>query len=244
MEVLEYRAVFTDLDSLLDTRIATLLLLKPELANKLIETGEYLLREMDTFEFENEIVTLRAFDYFYKLRKAKLLTMAPPTNIIKIATKVILDYNLSADMKNPNNHFKILVNTYPYKLGMVDSAILMGKLTGLIGNIADINMVYLEPNEISIDYFKDNNVNTVILYDGYETISRAILKSGILSESNIPNINFLTSKPRFPLSKNNNLLANNFKYPEDIENVKKMISLVIPTTFLGDFLFSYAPVEK
>lgn len=243
MEEVEYRAVYTDLDSLLDTRIATIILANENLSKRLIETGTYLHRDTDVFELDGELISISSYDYLYRLRKPRILTVAPPTNVINIATKVIIDYNLSADINNPNNHFKIIVNTYPYNLTMMDSTILMGKFNGLVGNLADVKMIYMEPDKLSLEYFKDNNINTVILYDGFSLISRMIIKSGILQDGNIGNINFLTNKPRFPLSKNNKIIHNDYKYPFDLEELKGIMSMTIPTTFLDDFIFSYVPLE-
>lgn len=244
METIEFRAVYTTLDTLLDTRLATMMIAYPDLFKQTVTSRNYFKRDLHVYLEGDEMISLTFLDYLYNNRKPKILTIAPPTEAIHLCTKILVDYNMSADTKNVNNKYKILVNTYPYKLSNMDEVILMGKFNGIISNFADVELFYKHPDKVDFEFLLENNIHEMVVYDGFQWLTRALIISDMLKDGNILNMRFFTNPPKMLLSKNNQILSNGYKLPTPREEIEKMLRIVIPTYVVDETVFSCIDIDK
>lgn len=243
MEV-EYRGIYTTLDSLLDTRIASIQVLFPKLFNRLIETKAYLDRTSDLIKVDDELFSLKAIDAFYRGRNPLLLTIAPPTKIIYAILRLFGDYVSATDIYNSNNGFKLIVNTYPYDLNPLDANILIGKINGMLNDIATVEFVYLDEETMLVEDLDKYNIIDMVVYDAYRWFSRMLVRSNILVDGGILNKRLITTRPNVTLSKDNGILVDPSSTRSKDEELVDIIKYLISNAILDYDLFSYIPVDE
>lgn len=157
---IEYSTLFTDLDCLLDTRLATLHSFGKEAFDKTF-TDEYfsrlndIFKDIDNFEFEER----------YKNRNNSILEHSLSTHI----RDVVIDFvkktvsqplEGSAYILKP----KIIINTHPYSPSEDTINNIIKIFIKLTNEEADIQIVSMSINDITPKYVKDN-LSILILYD-------------------------------------------------------------------------------
>lgn len=158
------KKIYTDLDSLFDTRVVMLSLL----TNK----GEYQIGQHNYHKrFRDNFGTLsdRIFHYYYKYRSNQVLNVAPLTSVIDI----IKDYNLDSIEKDVTNIASTLyVNIYPYNLNSVSQNLLKIILSK---RLPDTNILFINVKlqELEPKWVKEN-INLFIAYNTIEWLNYSL----------------------------------------------------------------------
>jgi len=132
--------IYIDLDSILDTRLGTLLKLNEEAATKALE-GNYLTRDRD--EFNN--VNLEEYKLAYSNRDFETLTNSKITNIFKfLIPKLIIPRLNKTNPALYTEGLSLEVNTYPYRLSSGLCEEIAKAISVWLEGIVPVNMVYLD----------------------------------------------------------------------------------------------------
>ncbi len=150
--------VYTDLDSLLDTRHALLYCLDPVLSKKVIDNLHYRNRKRDSFEN----LSMDIFRTLYRNRKKELLELTKPTHISGLISKYII-----AELNDISNDgiFKVYVNTQPYELTDEEVSELLEVLCRMFPEFIGIEIVNMSYNELDPNWIKDNDIKAIFLYE-------------------------------------------------------------------------------
>lgn len=148
--------ILVDLDSILDTRLATLQRLGTDAVQNALN-NDYFTRIAD--EFENI-----DFKAEYAKRDHKTLYQALVTPIISVINE-FTQQTLTALVGSPfRRQPKLLLNIYPYQLDDQQTQAIVQGLAKVTLNTIDIEVVNLNPEEITPIYVK-HNLAVMILYD-------------------------------------------------------------------------------
>lgn len=150
--------VYTDLDSLLDTRHALLYCIDPELSKRVIDNLSYRNRKRD--QFEN--LSMDIFRTLYRNRGKSLLEITKPTHISGLISKHII-----TEMRDLSNDgiFKIYVNTQPYDLTDEEVSELLTLLCRMFPEFIGIEIVNMSYDEVDPNWIKDNEIKTMFMYE-------------------------------------------------------------------------------
>ena len=164
----DQRHVF-DLDTLLDTRLATIATLKPELASRIVSDPElyakYKNRPNDLFvEFE---LDSDEFEKAYRARDANILTKSLPTTflfeMINIGGSLL---NLRAQEPHNVENIEFAINTYPYHdLSEAEVSRILDAIAARIQAIIGITSIYVSPEQMSPSYIRASNYNAIYFYN-------------------------------------------------------------------------------
>lgn len=151
-------SIFVELDTLLDTRMATLFKLSPDSVENIIKLG-YHDRPFDIFPGIDEV----KFRDAYSKRDKSILATSVVTPVAQIVKEFVV-----RTLDNVNNspfHYqpKVILNIHPYKLDENEINMLIATLRHLTLNLADIEVVDMSYEEISPLYVK-LNLSIMILY--------------------------------------------------------------------------------
>lgn len=133
---------FTDLDSLFDTRLASLELLDPRIAIAALE-GNYRERLEDSFPF----VDKEMFKKLYATRDKEVLAKAVPTHVISMITDFV--EGATGELAPLTKSVTIYVNVYPYKLSLKEASALIEPLEKATQGRADIQIVNYRPEKLT-----------------------------------------------------------------------------------------------
>lgn len=159
MSEFETASIYVDLDSLFDTRLATIHQFGIE---KVAETlkGEYFTRISDEFDgIETEL-----FQKAYQDRNAHTLKNALITPVVELITQ-FAKQTLIALVSSPfRRQPKVSVNTYPYQLPEEAISGIIAGLRSATNELLDIEVISLSLEEVTPSYIKKNFV-MVVMYD-------------------------------------------------------------------------------
>lgn len=154
-------SIFTDIDTVLDTRLIVAMTIDFKSTIRMLESGEYHDRVRDQIG----IIPYDLFRAFYAKRSKSVLEHAAPCKILGI----VRDYYTEAmsDMKNVaevSTKYILYLNTYPYHLDdeEIDN---LKKYIGLFIPGVDIRNVNKSIREITPEWISEH-IQTMILYDG------------------------------------------------------------------------------
>ena len=104
--------IYVDLDTILDTRLATYAIMNPDYPQRVIDAG-YGTRVYD--RFDDIGIPWDSWRAAYLKRDKHTLALATETNVLTVILAAIIDKErqaMTAPLLQPN----LLINTYPYKL--------------------------------------------------------------------------------------------------------------------------------
>lgn len=151
--------VYVELDCLLDTRLATLYDIHPELVEKVLTEG-YTTRTEDKFG----LVTKETFTFFYEKRTKQILANALPTLCCRIVKEMCGKIEKQAKVSIEYGGAAIYVDTHPYKLTDAEAIFLIEKLVLFMGPTIDIQLIDYGPLELTPQFCKER-LGAVIMYD-------------------------------------------------------------------------------
>ena len=126
------QVILVDLDTLLDTRIATLSKINPEAAIKAIRTESYYNRSINDFKTICGI-TKSVFDEAYAKRDVLTLKISLPTSAIIALRTMMADLTGQKETTPFAEDVKLVINTYPYDLNQEEANAIAGVMSGYSG---------------------------------------------------------------------------------------------------------------
>ena len=155
--------ILVDLDCLLDTRLPVLRYLDDDLGIQMLKDGSYRKRVIDRFGN----IPDKVFRSYYQARSKNVLGLATPTPMVDMVLDYCEEAYYSATCASLNHIPTLQINTYPYQLNEAESLNVLELMYNLLPVNIDIDMVYMDFNDLSCEYV-DNNLGTVIKYDAVE----------------------------------------------------------------------------
>lgn len=136
--------VYAEIDALLDTRLATLHQILPELVPHVLEHG-YLTRVED--QFTN--ISRADFEFFYKNRDVNTLREALPTKNVRMVKEMCLKLLMQSTSTPYNSGTKLYINIYPYKLSDVDIYYFLQQFGKYLNDLVPVEIVNMAPHEVT-----------------------------------------------------------------------------------------------
>lgn len=159
------KAIYLELDSLVDTRLALLYSLNEETAIDILP--EYNIRRNDIFGN----IPYRLFEELYKLRKKSILEFAIPTKILEILGMMVAEKR--GDMRNMGDKYKLYLNTYPYVLTRDEQDKFSEVITRFIPDLV-VECIYESPYTLTPKYIIDKDISDIIMYNGLDWLEKHI----------------------------------------------------------------------
>ena len=157
--VVTTKGFYIDLDSLYDTRLATLELIDPELAFRALE-NDYLKREDNNFP----LVDKNLFDELYAGRDLEVLERALPTKALEIIQSFIRAAERE-NMESPRvGPIEIYINVWPYKVTKSVAQEMTKTLFETMARSADIHLINMSPEQVTPAFFQ-KNISAALMYD-------------------------------------------------------------------------------
>lgn len=158
------QCVYVDLDSLLDTRIATVSAIDQEAAVRLVKSPDYYTRNIDDFEPMCG-VTREAFDEAYAKRNVDTLKRALPCNIM-VAMRELVDGLVKQDLMDPEtNGVEVVINMWPYvDLSDKESYEITRAIMYHMGIRPQVRHICIAPESLTPQYIK-SSITGLIMYD-------------------------------------------------------------------------------
>lgn len=174
--------IYTELDSIFDTRLPILTAISYPIAEEVVASGGYHNRLKDEFG----PISADLFSSIYAKRKKMVLRYSGLTKIIHVVGKIYRDR--ITDIKNCEirNTIKIFINTYPYDLSSSEQDELTKAICLEIG-LVDIVFVKANNKQLTPAWIRDKDINSVIKYDLLPWIEYHMGK-GNFEESSLANI--------------------------------------------------------
>ena len=150
MNKAEYSVALVDLDAILDTRLTTLALLRPDLPWTALQY--YHERKIDIFD----TVSFSEFREAYQSRNKRALKEAKPTPICFLVRDFVKE---TKELKHngPVDYVpKIVLNTYPYNLEQSEIDVLIAALRQIVGKDCEISTTALSPTMVTPKLLKEN----------------------------------------------------------------------------------------
>lgn len=188
----EVQRIYCDLDSLLDTRLATVAFIDPAIARDFLNNPEYGYRSRnhDDLGLLHPDLDNDEFHEQYKNRGVETLMLARPTEIAWFLSSVV--HKLVADMMTTPliDDLELVVNTYPYELRDNELRDLIHALATYVGETVSIRTRYfphtsLYPAQIKQEY------GCVVMYPFIEWCEVMAPKMQTQPNSRTPEINYI-----------------------------------------------------
>lgn len=152
------KRIYTDIDTLLDTRLTVLKQLDPVALNEMVTKDNYWLREHTNWEVLTDgRVTNEQFNEAWASRGNDVLIDATMTAITLPMKSIILHHQVNQDEGVSSDALMLVVNQWPYKLGTeVQEALTVALRHYLVEDIlirfVDIPFEELTPTVLLNDY--------------------------------------------------------------------------------------------
>lgn len=153
-------SIYTDLDTMFDTRSVIAVGLDPNNVIPEIETFKYVNRIRD--QFGN--IPYNVFRSYYNRRDILTLEDAPLTSICKFIREHYADISTEVNLSGKQEEITLYVNLYPYILGEDRLKDLTKIIDSLIQGIT-IQYIFKTYDELTPAWVKDN-VGSMFMYDG------------------------------------------------------------------------------
>ncbi len=179
--------LYTDLDTIYDTRLATLELVHPKLPRLAIEQG-YFERKQDIFP----MVSKENFEKLYANRNTETLELALPSKAMHFIPHFVKTA-FPESINNPwNEEVAIYVNVYPYKIDKNTARRMLEPLSKLTAGGAVVNMLNIPTKSLTLRYCQ-NTFGAMMVYD-YQNWLDEVSKTGEFNKVAIPNVVLIAPK--------------------------------------------------
>jgi hypothetical protein len=157
------QVIYTTLDTLLDTRIATISRIDQEAAVKLVSCDGYYTRLIDDFT-ELCGIDKATFDEAYAARDVETLKQARPTNCI-VALHTLVEEFTHQQVETPYvGEIEVVVNTWPYKLSGEERGELERTMSFFTGMETQNSLVWIPLDQLTPTLIK-RTYSGMIMYD-------------------------------------------------------------------------------
>lgn len=157
--VITSKGFYIDLDTLYDTRLATLELIDPEVAFYVLENG-YHKRQDNDFP----LVGKELFENLYATRDLEVLEKAMPTKALEIIQSFIRAAERD-NMESPRvGPIEIYINVYPFKVSKTVAQEMTKTLFETMARTADIHLINMSPEKVTPAFFQ-KSISVALMYD-------------------------------------------------------------------------------
>ena len=221
------KGILIDLDTILDTRLATITLLDKELTLDLLKDNYFNKRLYDEFSYIDNY----SFKNIYKNRNLSFLNKAYITKItelLSIEIDLISSKKIQSGMSNIVN---IDINVYPYKLNDKLSKYITNAIyKSLLTDNVYINLVSINNTELTMKLI-ESKYSVVIKYDGLEWLDYLLT----IKKDNAP-----SSKLYVPALLQEPIQFNSVKALENLLNsISELYKPYIDITFISVEFFNH-----
>lgn len=171
--------IYTDLDSILDTRHSLLYYLNKDIATDVISSNKYRSRKKDSFDN----ISMDIFRTIYRYRNKELLLIAKPTHICGLISNLIL-----TELKDISEDgvFNLYLNVYPYVLTMDEQSNLVELMDRMLPDFVGIKIINSSLDDVDPDWIKANDIKTLFMYEAlnwleYQNANTKILTNTLTS---------------------------------------------------------------
>lgn len=151
--------MYTDLDSLYDTKFELLKSINPNLAYDLLHSGRYHIRNTENFG----PITSDMFYPLWSKRTKKLFLVSRPTNLMLLINDFYKDMYNMEELGDMLLKFKLIINIAPYKLTKEEYKLLELKYAEMLPNCR-VECVDIPVEELSTKWVVAN-VGAMFVYD-------------------------------------------------------------------------------
>lgn len=155
-------AVLVELDTLLDTRLATIARLAPEAAVKVLQEG-YHRRDRDVFAGS---VDQQAFEQLYRERDEDTLAESKLTNIVLVLSRLMAGLGEQAIMRPYFDAVELIVNVHPYKLSERVCVEIGTAVSARMHGTCTVRTTSIRPEDLTPEFCK-NSYAMMVMYDPY-----------------------------------------------------------------------------
>lgn len=196
--------IYTDLDSILDTRLATIFNVDKnvykEIMNGVENIEKYLSRKTDSFGKLSSLV----FRELYKRRDKKIIATPLPNGI-----PLLIHSYIASIIEDSTKIPKLYLNVYPYVLNNLEKHKLSKSVESIYKNIIDVEIIDKPNKDITVKFIHEN-IGLMIMYSGLKWIEYNMSNRSLLS-LNLPDVTILVPK----------ILDNNIFGKDQIDNIFK-----------------------
>ena len=147
----EKNSIYTELDCIYDTRLATLEAIGPRLAKHALKNGYHFLRVADKWP----MISLEDFKRVYALRDEHILSLSQPTLMHEVIKNFITEA-ITKVVKSPfKSDIEIYINTYPYKLKPYTCQSLMEQVQKVYSNAVNVYLIRKDYKDLTPQYCKE-----------------------------------------------------------------------------------------
>lgn len=183
--------LYMDLDSLYDTRMATLKIIDPKLALWAVEHG-YTERVKDSFEPYMDRAT---FADLYARRDYDWLKQANLTRCIEIVANFLDEAAVRVEQTPFTSPIEIEINTWPYVLTKDEAQLLVGPVTKLCDGISKLTLINYSPQMLTPMYAK-SKYSLMVMYTSYRDWLDMHLGNGNFSKTQIATVSLIVPELR------------------------------------------------
>lgn len=130
--------IYIDLDSILDTRMGTLMVIDSDKAKELITSDSYYTRETEEFDGFDKAI----FDRVYQSHDKRILENSTLSNMVFVLRDAVKDMFASLLEHPTYKDLTVYVNTYPYKLNQKEILDIQAAIHHYTDELANIKMIY------------------------------------------------------------------------------------------------------
>lgn len=179
------RRLLVELDTLLDTRLGTLLKMDPTIIDKVLSDG-YRDRVEDNWTSYG--INMEDYQRLYEQRDEETLKRSRPTHAIAMLARVV-EAIMEESVKSPEiSGVSIDLNFHPYRLSKEIVAEIVETVRFQLNDTVDITAVILSNETLTPEYI-DLHYDAIVLYDFNAWI---VEHAEALKERQIPTVVFMT----------------------------------------------------
>lgn len=157
--------LMVELDALQDTRIATLAILNPSYASKVL-SGNYTRRHSDEFHLDAPGLTEEAYKEAYAKRDVTTLQNSLPTPVVFLLSDTVKDIERDIIIGHPvYNDVVVDVNTYPYQLTAEEQYLIADAVKENSSLVCKVQCVYIPYKTLTTEYIRNAEYGALIIYN-------------------------------------------------------------------------------
>ena len=219
--------IYVDIDSLLDTRLGTLIQYFPEVAGSmLMNMDKYYKRFRDEFfPIPNNL-----FKHLYNKRNKETLKNSKLTNITQVLVEEINFIEFNPELKNLTGKPKLIINVYPYDFSNREEDLLKTIIWNIL-DYADYDIEVINISPLNIDSKFLSKCYSIIMYNGLDWLNYKLATKEII------NGEILDTRFYVPLQLNP-LTLNPDKLDESITLLNKTMRYFTDLKIIENFYFS------
>lgn len=160
--------IYTDVDTLFDTRFELLRAINNNLAMDLLLSGVYHAREKHDYG----LITRDIFLPLWNKRTKQVLMSSRPTGVFTLIKDFYIDIYRQENLADMITEIKMFVNTYPYVLSQEESKLLERIYANNLPNCSIIS-INKSPQELTTSWMCDN-IGAVFMYDYLEWLNQQV----------------------------------------------------------------------